>query len=75
MKDKLDKVARDLEAHISVLVDYDLLTAQVGDTLTEYVWRIVQDNQEESDKMATVTKLGESNEVHILGPTGLKHNR
>jgi hypothetical protein len=74
MDEKLELVARKIEEHISILVDYDVIDLQVGDTLSQYVWSIVTDSQEEPESLATVTKLGESNEVHLLGPVGLKHN-
>lgn len=58
--DKLEKVARELEEHISVLVDYDVIDYQVGDMLTEYVWRIIEKyNDETKPELATVRKLGE----------------
>lgn len=75
MEPKLEAIARAVENHISILVDYDVIRAQVGDTLTEYVWAIVTENQEEPETLASVSKIGESNEVHILGPTGLKRDR
>jgi hypothetical protein len=59
-----------------MLVDYDVIEAQTGDTLSEYVWAIVLGEQAEAkEKLASVANLGESNEVHILGPTGLKRDR
>jgi hypothetical protein len=75
MEKRLEAIARSIENHISILVDYDVIGAQVGDTLSEYVWAIVTENQEEPETLATVSKIGENNEVHLLGPTGLKHNR
>jgi hypothetical protein len=36
-----EEAARKIEEHLQVLVDYDVLDAQVADTLTEYVWSII----------------------------------
>lgn len=56
----LEKVARELEEHISILVDYDVIDYQVGDMLTEYVWRIIEKyNEETKTELATVHILGE----------------
>lgn len=38
-----DEAARKIEEHIQILVDYDVLNAQVADTLTEYVWSIINE--------------------------------
>jgi hypothetical protein len=74
--DKLEKVARELENHISILVDYDVIDYQVGDVLTEYVWRIIdQYNNETKPELETVHKLGEKNEVIDLGQVVSKRNR
>jgi len=71
-----EAIARRIEEHIATLVDYDVIKANVGDTLSEYVWAIVLGEQPEAEKkLAAVKDLGESNEVHVLGPTVLKHNR
>jgi hypothetical protein len=70
VEDRLEKIAEAIELHISVLVDYDVIEAQVGDTLSGYVRSIVLADE----KQATVSTIGENNEVHILGPVGLKHN-
>jgi hypothetical protein len=75
MNEKLESVVRKIEEHISILVDYDVIGLQVGDTLSQYAWAIVTESQEEPESLATVTKLGDNNEVHLLGPTGLKPNR
>lgn len=74
MDNRLETIARAIETHISVLVDYDVIEAQVGDTLSEYVWAIVTENQEEPESLATVSNIGDKNEVHTLGPVGLKHH-
>lgn len=36
-----EEAARKIEEHLQVLVDYDVLEAQVADTLTEYIWSII----------------------------------
>jgi hypothetical protein len=72
VEERLEAIARAIESHISILVDYDLIKAQVGDTLSEYVWAIVNEDQGEPETLATVSKIGENNEVHLLGPTGFK---
>lgn len=36
-----EEAARKIEEHIQILVDYDVINAQVADTLTEYVWSII----------------------------------
>lgn len=57
---KLEKVARELEKHISILVDYDVINYQVGETLTEYVWKTIDEfNDETQTELATVHTLGE----------------
>jgi hypothetical protein len=36
-----EEAGRKIEAHIAMLVDYDVLNAQVADTLTEYIWSFI----------------------------------
>jgi len=36
-----EEAGRKIEAHLQVLVDYDVLDVRVADTLTEYVWEII----------------------------------
>lgn len=73
--DKLERVARELEEHISVLVDYDVIDYQVGDMLTEYVWRITNKyNDENQSELATVHNLGERNGSIALGQDRPEHN-
>lgn len=36
-----EQAARKIEEHLQILVDYDVLGAQVADTLTEYIWSII----------------------------------
>ena len=36
-----EEAGRQIEAHIQTLVDYDVLDAQVADTLTEYIWGFI----------------------------------
>lgn len=36
-----EEAARKIEEHLQVLVDYDVMDAQVADTLTEYIWSII----------------------------------
>jgi hypothetical protein len=74
MEDRLESIARQIEEHIAILVDYDVIDVQVGDTLSQYVWSIVTESQDTPENLATVSKIGDSNEVHILGPLGLKDN-
>lgn len=38
-----EEAGRKIEAHIQMLVDYDVINAQVADTLTEYVWGFIND--------------------------------
>lgn len=38
-----EEAGRKIEAHIQMLVDYDVINAQVADTLTEYVWGYIND--------------------------------
>lgn len=38
-----EEAARKIEEHIQILVDYDVLNAQVADTLTEYIWSIINE--------------------------------
>jgi len=36
-----EEAGRQIEAHLQILVDYDVLDVRVADTLTEYVWEII----------------------------------
>lgn len=36
-----EEAGRQIEAHIQILVDYDVLNVQVADTLGEYIWSII----------------------------------
>lgn len=38
-----EEAGRQIEAHLQMLVDYDVLDARVADTLTEYVWGFIND--------------------------------
>lgn len=38
-----EEAGRRIEAHLAMLVDYDVLDARVADTLTEYVWGFIND--------------------------------
>lgn len=38
-----EEAGRKIEAHLQLLVDYDVLDARVADTLTEYVWGFIND--------------------------------
>ena len=38
-----EEAGRKIEAHIQMLVDYDVIDARVADTLTEYVWGFIND--------------------------------
>jgi hypothetical protein len=74
MKDR-KAIARKIEEHIATLVDYDVIRAQVGDTLSEYVWAMILGEEfEKKQKLASVKNLGDNNEIHSLGPTVLKRN-
>lgn len=56
---KLKDLARDIESHISVLVDYDVIDYKVGDTLIEYVQQIIEQyNDEEQPKIKVRKKNG-----------------
>jgi hypothetical protein len=74
MKDK-ELIASKIEEHISMLVAYDVIEAQVGDTLSEYVWAIVlgDQNAEDSSPLAPVRdlKVGEAY-MDALGLGGKK---
>ena len=36
-----EEAAREIEEHIRVLADYDVIPFDVAETLTEYVWKIL----------------------------------
>jgi hypothetical protein len=36
-----EEAGRQIEAHLQILTDYDVLDVQVADTLTEYIWSII----------------------------------
>ena len=38
-----EEAGRKIEAHIAMLVDYDVLDARVADTLSEYIWGFIND--------------------------------
>lgn len=38
-----EEAGRKIEAHIQMLVDYDVIDIRVADTLTEYVWGFIND--------------------------------
>ena len=38
-----EEAGRKIEAHLQVLVDYDVLDALLADTLTEYIWSFIND--------------------------------
>lgn len=38
-----EEAGRKIEAHLQMLVDYDVIDARVADTLTEYVWGFIND--------------------------------
>lgn len=38
-----EEAGRKIEAHLQMLVDYDVLDARVADTLTEYIWSFIND--------------------------------
>jgi hypothetical protein len=72
--EELDKIANKVEEHISILVDYDVISAQVGDTLAENIWSIITSHAEGVDskeELAVVRKIGDLNEANLMGPLGL----
>lgn len=38
-----EEAGRNIEAHLQILVDYDVIDVRVADTLTEYVWGIINE--------------------------------
>jgi hypothetical protein len=36
-----EEAARQIEAHLQILIDYDVLDVRVGETLGEYIWSII----------------------------------
>jgi hypothetical protein len=53
-----EEAGRKIEAHIAMLVDYDVLNAQVADTLTEYIWSFINgiDNVVDTDQLEELWK-------------------
>lgn len=56
-----EEAGRKIEAHLQVLVDYDVLDARVADTLTEYVWGFINDidNVIDVDQLEEIWKKDE----------------
>lgn len=48
-----EEAGRKIEAHIAMLVDYDVLDARVADTLVEYIWGFIN----EVDSVVDVDQL------------------
>jgi hypothetical protein len=72
--EELNKIASKVEEHISILVDYDVISAQVGDTLAENLWSIITNHAEDVDskqELAVVRNIGDLDETHLMGPLGL----
>lgn len=44
-----NEAGRQIEAHLQILVDYDVIEAAVADTLTEYIWSIIGEIDEVVD--------------------------
>jgi hypothetical protein len=61
-----EEAARKIEEHIQILVDYDVLNAQVADTLTEYIWSIIN----EVDPVVDVDVLKQIWDEKDRGPNG-----
>lgn len=56
MKDR-ELIASKIEEHVSMLVAYDVIEAQVGDTLSEYVWAIVLGDQNADESSAPLAPV------------------
>lgn len=72
--EELNKIASKVEEHISILVDYDVISAQVGDTLAENLWSIITNHAEDIDskqQLAVVRDIGDLDEVDSMGSLGL----
>lgn len=44
-----NEAGRKIEAHLQILVDYDVMDARVADTLTEYIWSVIGEIDEVVD--------------------------
>lgn len=55
-----EQAAREIETHLQILVDYDVIEAQVSETLTEYIWVIINqiDLIKEPDQLEDIWKRG-----------------
>jgi deoxyxylulose-5-phosphate synthase len=42
-----EEAAREIEEHIKVLADYDVIPFDVAETLTEYIWKILTGSRED----------------------------
>jgi len=51
-----EEAGRKIEEHLQILVDYDVLSVQVADTLTEYIWSVIG----EIDPIVDVDSLSDS---------------
>lgn len=38
-----EEAARQIEAHLQILTDYDVLDVRVAETLGEYIWSIINE--------------------------------
>lgn len=61
-----NEAGRQIEAHLQILVDYDVIEAAVADTLTEYIWSVIGeidevvnvDSEEEEDPWGWLLENG-----------------
>lgn len=58
-----EEAGRKIEAHLQILVDYDVIDVRVADTLTEHVWAIINeiDSIVDVDQLEDVWKWKENN--------------
>lgn len=56
-----EEAGRQIEAHLQVLIDYDVLDVRVAETLGEYIWAIINkiDNVVDVDQLEDIWKRDE----------------
>jgi hypothetical protein len=56
-----EEAGRQIEAHLQILIDYDVLDVRVAETLGEYIWGIINkiDNVVDVDQLEDIWKRDE----------------
>jgi hypothetical protein len=56
-----EEAGRQIEAHLQILIDYDVIDVRVAETLGEYIWTIINkiDNVVDVDQLEDIWKRDE----------------